>query len=214
MRRLLLIIVAVVSLPQIAAAEETPQRKVHVLQQRPFLRRLRAEVTPLFGYGINQVLYQYLQVGGTFRFHFVEDWSIGGTYMHYFPSATGTADQVENELGVYPEKAYIRWFAGGEVAWVPIYGKFIGFRSFIAHWDVYLTAGAGATMTNQKDPLFTGTFGVGSRIFLTRWLTFTLELKDHIFSQPYKAGDEIVNNLTVQTGFSFFFPNFKYTKRK
>ena len=206
-----------------AFAQEEAKRKVHVIQQRPFIRALRAEVTPLFGYTVNESLIDYIQVAATARFHIPEEWSIGGTYANYtfkdssgelaFPRAKPDFEQVQDDFALFPEKAFMRWFAGGEVSFVPVYGKLILFNSWTVHWDAFLTAGAGVTKTHELH--VTGTFGVGSRLFLTRWLTMNFELKDHIYQESFKAGDELMNNLVLYTGFGFFVPfgwDYEYVK--
>ena len=206
-----------------ASAQEEAKRKVHVIQQRPFIRALRAEIDPLFGYTVNESLIDYIQVAATARFHITEEWSIGGTYAHYtfkdssgelaFPRAKADFDEVQDVFGLFPEKAFMQWFAGGEVSYVPVYGKFILFNTWTVHWDAFLTAGAGVTKTNETH--VTGTLGVGSRLFLTRWLTLNFELKDHIYTESFKAGDETINTLVLYTGFGFFVPfgwDYEYVK--
>lgn len=200
----LLIAVTVAFTPASRAQEGT--RNVHVLEQRPFVQALRAEVVPMFGYTLNEVMYQYMQVAGTARFHIDENWSIGGTYGYYFSDTTSTFDEVQEQFELFPEKSFIRWYAGGEIAWSPLYAKMVLFGSWIVHWNAYLTAGAGVTKTGSDGVQFTGMVGVGTRFFLTRWLTFNLEVRDYIFSEPFKGGDELINNVVLHAGFGIFIP--------
>ena len=212
----ILVLLALLSAPLSASAqEEKADRKVHVLEQRPFLAALRAEVTPLFGYTINEVMYQYIQVGAQLKFHITEEWAVGGTYGHYFSDFTSEFDRVQEDFEVFPEISLIKWYAGGEVIWTPIYAKAIVFGAGIIHWSAFFNVGAGVTKTGAEDLRVTGTFGVGLRVFLTRWLTFQLELKDHLYSEPFKAGDELINNLVLHAGFGIFIPfgfDYKYPR--
>ncbi len=203
-----------------SAQEDDNERRVHVLEQRPFLHALRVEVQPVFGFTINEVMYRYLQVGGALRFHITEEWSLGGSYGFYLGDdsfkTTSTFEDVQKQFELFPEKALVEWYAGGEFAYTPFYGKAILFGSAIMHWNAYLTAGAGVTKTTADDDLrITGMFGFGGRVFLTEWLTLFLEVKDHIYTEPFKAGDELINNVVLFTGFGVFIPfGFEYVMPK
>ncbi len=192
-------------LPGLAAAEDEG-RKVHVIEQRPFIQRLRVELTPKYGYTINEVLFDYHQVGGDLRFHITEEWAIAGSFSWYFPATTSAFEDVESTFDTFPEKRFVRWYAGGEVSWAPVYGKFILFGSWTVPWNAWLSAGGGVTLTGVDGIHPTGTVGIGTRLFLTPWLTMEFELKDHIYSENFKAGDSIMNNFVVHAGFGFWFP--------
>jgi outer membrane beta-barrel protein len=203
----LLIVAALMLLPMTGQAQEDAERKVHVLEQKPFLHALRVEVAPTIGYVINDVLFHQMHVGGMLRFHILDELAISGSYSHYVVSETSASfDNVQNDYSVFPEKKFVRWFAGGEIAYSPIYGKFVLFGSWTVHWNAYIALGAGVTQTGVDDIHFTGTAGLGSRFFLTDWMTLNFELKNHIYQENFKAGDEIVDNLTFQLGFGFFLP--------
>ena len=193
-------------LPCSAHAQDDAERKVHVLEQKPFLHALRVEVVPLVGYTISDVLYQHFQVGGQLRFHILDELAISGTYGHYFSDTSGAFDDVQSDFSVFPEKKFIRWFAGGDIAYTPIYGKFVLFGSWIVHWNAYIALGAGVTQTGADDLHITGTGGIGTRFFLTDWLTFNMELKNHIYRENFKAGDKFVNNVVLHAGFGVFIP--------
>lgn len=199
---------------QEADAEEN-ERGIHVIQQRPFLQALRLELLPEFGYTVNDTLHHYLQVGGTLRFHITEELSIAGNYGHYFASKNSTFEQIEEEFSLFPERSFIKWFAGGEISYIPIYGKFILLGLSTVHWNLALNLGAGVTRTFADDPLFTATLGFSVRFFITKWLTFNLGLRDHIYNEPFRRGDRIMNNLVLHTGFGLFMPfNYTYKHRK
>ena len=212
-RRVLLLTLATLCVTSASHAKEQ-ERRVHVIEQRPFLLSLRAEIAPQFAYTMNEVLFHYIQASGTFRFHIDEQWAVGLTYSHYFSSITGKFESVQETFGVFPETVPVRWFAGAEVNYTPIYGKFILFDSWIVHWNAWLSAGAGVTQTGVDNFHPTGTVGVGARLFLTPWLAMHIEFKDHIYNESFKAGSELINNFVVQTGFGFFFPDFEYRYQK
>lgn len=210
-----LILVMLVTLIAMSAAQAKEQeRRVHVIEQRPFILALRAEIAPQFAYTVNEVLYHYVQASGTFRFHITDEWAVGLNYSHYFSEITAGYESVQNDFAVFPETIPIRWFAGAEVNYTPVYGKFILFDSWIVNWNAWVSVGAGVTQTGVDNFHPTGTVGLGARLFLTRWLALHVELKDHIYNENFKAGSELINNFVVQTGVGFFFPDFEYKYQK
>ena len=125
--------------------------------------------------------------------------------------------------------------------YVPFYGKFAAFNEFIFQWDAYVLGGVGLMRTRPIpviDPELREfdfgnrvafNLGLGIRIFLTRFLTFFTEFRDYMYlerfenlevalgdgrSDPstwYDDGSTFTNNMTVQVGFSIFFPfTFEY----
>lgn len=187
-----------------ATAEET--RAVHVIEQRPFIQRLRVELVPKYGYTLNEPYFDYHQAGGDLRFHITEEWALAGTFSYYFSNETDELADVQNTFEVFPEKRPVRWYAGGEVSYTPFYGKFILFGSWIVPWNAWLSVGGGVTLTGVDGVHATGTIGLGARLFLTRWLTLHLELKDHIYNEDFKAGDSLMNNFVVNAGFGLWIP--------
>jgi len=210
------ILIILFTVPATALAQdplqEAEKKKVHVLEQRPFLHALRVELAPAFGYTINEVLSEQMQVGGTLRFHITETLSVGGTYSHYFTKQSKHAVQLQDEFELFPEISFPKWYAGGEVNYTPIYGKMVVSGLTTVHWNVYLSGGAGVTKTGAKDPLITGMIGLGSRFFVTSWLAINIDARDYIYSEPFKAGTEIINNLAIHAGISLFVP-FTYSYR-
>lgn len=180
---------------------------IRVIQQRPVLRRMRLELQVQTGLGLADVMFRNQLVSGNLRFHVAEDWSIAASYIHYFSRTTSLHDTVANDYELFPEKSLHQWFAGGDVSWSPIYGKFNFFGKGIVQFDISLIVGAGVTVTSRSTDLKpTGVLGLGLRIFLTRWLAFTSEFRDHIFVEDFNAGNELVNHVIYQGGFSIFFP--------
>lgn len=187
-----------------AVRTEDYNKAIAVIQQRPFLRRLRAEVAPLMGVALNETITNHFFVGGEAKFHIIENLSVGAGYKHYFGATNDLYKEIQDDFFAFPEKAIIKWYAGGNVAYVPLYGKFALFNSWVIHYDVSLIAGFGVTKTNSLH--FTGSFGACSRFFVTKWLTVNWELRDYIYNENFDSGDKIQNNFVFQLGVSFFIP--------
>ncbi len=186
-------------------------KNIQVLQQKPFMRRLRAEVVPTFSVGLNETLTTHLGVGVQARFHVLDSLAIGGEYIHYFGSLSRLATEIGEDYQVYPEKRLIDWFAGGHVAWVPIFGKFVfPGASHVVYWDLFLVLGGGATHTGRTATRVTGDAGGGFRFAVLSFLTLNLEVRDYLYQETFGAGKKIMNNVVFTVGIGLFTP-FGYT---
>jgi outer membrane beta-barrel protein len=198
-----------------AKADTAFEENIRVIQQRDFLRRGRVEVAPYFAVSTNETLFLHLGAGGSINYFILENLFIGASGVKYFSSETDLFGSVQDDFRVYPEKWQLDWYAGGHIAWAFLYGKFILANSAIVHYDAYFIAGGGVTSTSLTKTAGTGNFGIGSRIFLTDWLTFNIEVRDYIFQEEFQRGSRIVNNVMFQTGFSIFIPfgfDYRYPK--
>ncbi len=189
---------------------------VRVVQQRPVLKSGRFELLAGAGIVANDQMYDHWFATATGRVHVSEWISIGATYNKYFSEVSDLQRTVANDFEVFPELSAYRWYAGGDVTFVAIDGKFVFFDDVIAYWDIYASIGGGVTVTSRSDdPKPTGMIGVGWRLFLSEWLTFTTELRDYMFFEKFNAGSEFVNNVVGQIGLSIFIPfgfDYEYAK--
>lgn len=202
--------------PEPEAPKSDLDSLVRVLQQRPVLKSYRFELLAGAGLVVNDTMYDTWLATMTGRFHISEWISVGATYAKYFSSGSQLQDTVQTDFEVFPEVSQSRWYAGGDVTFVAADGKFVVFDASIVYWDLYASIGGGVTVTSRSDdPKPTGLIGVGMRLFLTDWLTLSFELRDHIFPEKFRAGNELVNNLVGQAGLTLFIPfgfDYEYAK--
>ena len=97
------------------------------------------------------------------------------------------------------------WAAALNFTYVPVYGKFAGFGSFIFSYDIYATGGVGAISTRpiavidpdnrtfDFKPKVAFNLGLGLRIFLTKWLAANIEVRDYIYPEK-------LEQLTIASG--------------
>ena len=120
--------------------------------------------------------------------------------------------------------------------YVPIYGKFSMFDSFIFQWDSYVIGGVGMMRTRPVavvDPAVRSfdfdwrlafNVGIGLRVFLTRWLTIFSELRDYMYLEKLEnlnvelgeartdkatwidKESTLTNNVTLHAGVTIYFP--------
>ena len=70
--------------------------------------------------------------------------------------------------------------------------------------DFYLLAGVGNTEFGGEDN-FTTTLGTGYRIVLRDWLTWHIDLFDHIFKSDIIKDSQTTHNIELSTGITLFF---------
>jgi len=202
--------------PEPEAPKSDLDALVRVVQQRSVLKSGRFELLVGAGLVANDQMYDHWLATTTGRVHVSEWISIGATYAKYFSDPSDLQSTVMNDFEVFPELSAMRWYAGGDVTFVAMDGKFIFFDDSIVYWDLYASIGGGVTVTSRSDdPKPTGMIGVGMRIFLTDWLTLTFELRDHMFIEKFNAGNEFVNNVVGQAGLTLFIPfgfDYEYAK--
>jgi outer membrane beta-barrel protein len=201
------------------AAEVERERKaeldlIRVVQRRPFLRRHRVEVSPMLGSNVNDPLIQSFVAGGTLNYHITEVMAVGIFGAYSLGSESNLFDKVINDYELFPEVAQVLWYGGVQFQYVPVYGKFALFNSFIVPWDIYAVLGAGYTKTELAGhPTLAA--GVGNRFFMNRWFNLAFELRDNLYNEDYPSGSQLVNNLVFSAGVGFFLPpDFEYTTLK
>jgi outer membrane beta-barrel protein len=120
---------------------------------------------------------------------------------------------------------------------VPLYGKFAMFNRNIFQWDSYIVGGVGVMRTRPLtvvDPqirsfeydykLSIGNPGIGFRVFLSKWLTVFMEVRDYIYLEKLEnkqvalgsersnkatwlsSDSSIVNNVIASVGMTIYFP--------
>ena len=190
-----------------ASEVEDDTAAIRVVQQRPVLKGGRFELQLMGELSIADVMFRHYGSAANARFHVDEAWSVGAGYRHYFSEESALLTDVTDKFEVFPERSVMRWYAGAEAAWSPVYGKLVFFDGAIVHFDFHLLMGAGVTQTSRSSDLrVTGVMGVGGRLLVSRAFAIGMELRDHVFVEDYNEGSELVNNVVLSFGFSIFFP--------
>lgn len=199
------------------AAEKSRKEEIdliRVVQRRPFLRRGRVEFAPFMGTNINDSLVNLFVAGGSLTYHLTEDMAIGINGAYSLGAETGLYNKVIEDYALLPQVSKVLWYGTLDFQYAPIYGKFALFNTWIIPWDLYTVLGAGYTQTELGgNPTIAA--GVGTRFFMSQWLTVNFELRDNVFLEDYPGGSEVVNNMMFSAGVSFFIPpSFEYRTLK
>jgi outer membrane beta-barrel protein len=190
-----------------AEAKKKVKADVYSVEQIYALRRGRFEVQPYFGFSLNDQFVSHPGPGLALNYYISHVLAVGINGNLYsglngesqFNFEHRRATRVAVPLNEYS------WSAAFNFTYVPVYGKFAGFSSFIFSYDIYAVGGVGAISTrpipvidpdNRKfdfEPKIAFNLGLGFRVFVNRWLAVSLELRDYIFPEK-------LENLTVAPG--------------
>lgn len=216
-------------------------KDILVVPRRPILKYHRVELIPTYNLTVSNTLVRHHGFGGILNFFLSETLALGieANYLqpqlleHY--TVRGIQDRV------LPSTNRYFWNASVNFSYVPIYGKFALFNRYILQWEAYIEAGIGAMQSQwiPRDPaneaatnfLVQGHVGIGTRLFLTKWLVIHAYLKDYLFADKYEPSDRtafgtavppdnefvsaFVQNVVFGVGVGMFLPtsfDYKYTR--
>jgi outer membrane beta-barrel protein len=233
---------------QAAEQEAAGQHPIWAVQQVYALRARRFDFQPSFGVSLNDPYVQHQSISLALSYYITEVLAAGISFNWY--GGLGAETDLNYSVGrathqTVPINEYM-W--GGQInfTYVPIYGKFSMFKEWILHWDVWVIGGGGFIFTRPIpviDPdyrtfdykvKFCFNIGIGGRLYLSRFLAISLELRDYIFPEelenrrayttPEDREDKknwvdedykLTNNVMLQVGVTLFLPfTFEYKLTK
>ncbi|MDB4929493.1 MAG: hypothetical protein JWM10_1977 [Myxococcaceae bacterium] len=181
----------------VAAQRHRLQEEIYAVQQIYALRNHRFEINPSANFSLNDPFVSHTGFGLSMNYWISNVLAVGVTGV-FFQGLNASSD-VNYFVGrsaelVVPINEY-QLAAAVNFSYVPLYGKFSVFNRFIFHWDMYLTAGVGVMRTRPipaVDPevrtfdwntriLFDA--GLGFRVFLSRSVAITAELRNFIYPE-------------------------------
>ncbi|MBN1655529.1 MAG: outer membrane beta-barrel domain-containing protein [Deltaproteobacteria bacterium] len=168
--------------------------EIYAVQRIYALRYLRFELAPSIALTMNDQYISHNAPAVALNFWVTNVLAVGANFLWYqgFENQSDLTFHVgrSTRLGVpiteYQLGAHLNF------TYVPIYGKFQMFNEYIFQWDSYLVGGVGLMRTRPYpvvDPNRNFDFGfrvafnvgIGIRVFITRYLTAFLELRDYMY---------------------------------
>jgi outer membrane beta-barrel protein len=213
--------------------------EIYAVQQIYALRRNRLEILPSFGFTLNDPYVSHPNIGIGLNFWVTNVLAIGAN-LNWYQGLDSESDlnfhvRRSTRLAIRPTE--FQFGASLNFTYVPFYGKFAMFRRYIFQWDAYVLGGVGVMHTRPipvVDPEYrsfdfsykvsVGNPGIGFRIFLSKWFTIFLELRDYIYleklenlrvalgqdrrveSQWLDSSSTVVNNVVASVGFTIYMP--------
>jgi outer membrane beta-barrel protein len=180
-----------------AAAGKKINAEIYAVEQIYALRYHRFELQPYWSFSLNDQFVSHPGPGLNANFYITNVLAVGISGTYYGGLNVDSDFNFENRraarIGV-PINEYLL-NANVNFTYVPVYGKFAGFGQFIFQYDAYVVGGVGGLWDrpipvidpdnrNFKYQLnLNFDVGLGLRIFLTRWLAATVEVRDYIFNE-------------------------------
>lgn len=186
-----------------------PFEDIGVIQKKYLQKTKRFELFLAPTTTLNDPFFVNWGGAGRLGFAFSEQLSIEFTYL----TLNTNRRDVNNDLlarGVEASSLVApKGYTGGSVRWSPIYGKFGVMDKQILHFDMFFSAGAGITQTNQNQSPATLSLGAGQIFALTRNFAMRLEIDWNMFYYDSTATKkkEFADNVYLLFGISWYFPN-------
>jgi outer membrane beta-barrel protein len=213
--------------------------EIYAVQQIYALRRNRLEILPSFGFTLNDPYVSHSNIGVGLNFWVTNVLAIGAN-LNWYQGLDSESDlnfhvRRSTRLAIRPTE--FQFGASLNFTYVPFYGKFAMFRRYIFQWDAYVLGGVGVMHTRPipvVDPEYrsfdfsykvsVGNPGIGFRIFLSKWFTIFLELRDYIYLEKLEnlrvalgqdrqvesgwldSSSTVVNNVVASVGFTIYIP--------
>ena len=192
--------------------------EVLLFQPKPVLQKGRLDVSPRFGYTVNDSLASTPKAGVGLSYHFTERFYVSGMFdwFKFGPTLSGPTDAYDqsfSQTGTAPDSPVPNFMGGLEVGWVPAFGKFALFNSGIIYYDLSLSVGGG-WMDAQSIQITSSsgspavTLALTSHIFLSDWFSLNAGVRDVSYQASLRGLEDkvLAHTVTVDLGFGMYFP--------
>lgn len=189
-------------------------KNIAVIQKRFLPKTGRFEG---FG-GLNGILNDkfFVTFGGSLRlaYFFNERWAVEGIGMAFATGEKSVTKGLKDRGVVTTNFVSPTTYYGLDVRWTPVYGKMSFVNRRITPFDLYFSAGAGITNTNQGGAEPTIHLGTGQIFAITKAAAFRWDFSWNFYNATSGVAgakqNSLYNNLLVTVGASFFFPEATY----
>lgn len=202
---------------------------IAVIQRRYMPKTKRFEFYVAGGTNLNDAFFVGNGISLRLGYNFAEKYGVEAVYSYI----QNDNRDVTNELlkrGVNTEGSVSTdGYYGVDFKWTPIYGKYAYFNEKIIPFDLYFTFGLGktepkfvnssvsTTQISVESPL-TVKVGTGQIFAITKWMAFRWDIAMHLIqadttkvvNNVQTSSSDFNNNLFLNVGLSFFFPEANY----
>jgi outer membrane beta-barrel protein len=179
--------------------------RIRSVQEKPSTKRGRFSLSPQANFSVNDPFYS--KVGASLALAFYPENTLGigvrGAYSHPMQEDDFLTAKKNFQSAIVASTP--KWVGMADLEWSPIYGK-IRFLNSIVYLDGYLIGGIGTVYT--RTPLLAFDFGGGFRFITKDWLAVNVNVINTSYVETPRGSPLglIQNLLTVNAGFSIFFP--------
>lgn len=207
--------------PELATADDgegtglTLKDRIKAVSRKVFLKEGRFSLNPYAGISTNDAFFRRWTVGTRASYHLTDSFSLemGGAW-NAFSEQLESVRIVGQVQSAIPDEAVLYGYADAGATFAPVYGKVSLMSEWVIHFDGFVSGGLGAVFTSNQDAIHPAMqLGIGSRVFLNRWLVFRAELRDYVYPQSRSGFSTLQNLLMLNLGVGFYFPfdfDYKY----
>jgi outer membrane beta-barrel protein len=174
------------------------------VQKKTFLKQHRFELIPQGGLYASDLLSSTYIFGGSLDFFPTEDFGLEVSF-EYTPVILDVDKSLAGFFGSNSFKEGNGWLGLANAIWSPIHYKVRASENSIAHGDIMFALGAGK-LWNDTTQGFAFDAGVAMELYLTRWFSFRLDIRDVLLIQEVVAETRLTNNIVVMGGFGIWIP--------
>jgi outer membrane beta-barrel protein len=169
-----------------------------VVPRKAFLKGGRLELEPFTGITVNDNLIRHYVFGADLNYFLTDALWIGLEGQYFIHQLTTDEELAGSEFNRAPTLNKYLYGGALNLGYVPVYGKFALFNRSILSWEIWASAGVGATFTEviPRDPAndnlafkntdLTANVGLGAQFFLLDWLTVNFALRDYIIPDKFE----------------------------
>jgi outer membrane beta-barrel protein len=172
-----------------------------VIPRKAFLKGGRLEFQPFTGITVNDNLIRHYVFGIDLNYFLTDVFWVGVEGQYYIHQLTTEEELLGSEFNLAPSLNQYLYGGALNFGYVPVYGKFAWFNSSIVNWEIWASAGIGATWTKviPRDPAnsaaaFTNTdltpnVALGGRFFFPHldWISVNFALRDYILPDKFET---------------------------
>lgn len=207
--------------PELSSSDEsegvglTLQDRIKAVSRKVFLKEGRFSLSPFAGISTNDAFFRRWTIGTRASYHLTDSFSLemGGAW-NAFSEQLESVRIVGQVQSAIPDEAVLYGYADAGATFAPVYGKVSLMSEWVIHFDGFVSGGLGAVFTSNQDVIHPAMqLGVGSRVFLNRWMVLRAELRDYVYPQTRSQFSTLQNLLMLNFGVGFYFPfdfDYKY----
>jgi len=174
------------------------------VQKRDFIKRHRVELSLLGGHYAADMLSSTYTYGAAVVFWLSEDFGVEALL-----ARNPVEFRLEQPFTGFDREHHFQsgmaWNAVGAMVWAPIHAKLRWSERRITHADLSWVVGAGRTFNDTAQGL-TLQVGVGLRLFLARYLSIRLDLRDFAIPEEVLGRGRTSHNIVTLVGLCGWFP--------
>lgn len=198
-----------------AGTGKTLQERIRAVSRRTFLKEGRFELAPMVGASANDPFFRAWTVGARGSYHFSEEFSLdfGGAgavfqeQLDIFRALNVEPEDIAAQLKDNLQAATLYGYADVGVTFSPFYGKVALAAELVGHFDTFVSGGLAAVIDSSAAVVHPGLeVGIGSRLFLTRWLVVRVDVRDYLYPSDVAGQVTVGNLLMLNVGAGFYFP--------